>query len=66
MKKLVYLLLCLALPASAQQFKVTRDTIHIDAGLFGKTPKMNIHLRAADSREAGGQLVQGRRWFCVL
>ena len=51
MKKLVYLLLCLALPASAQQFTVTVDTIHIDAGLFGKTPKMNIHLRAADSRE---------------
>jgi hypothetical protein len=41
----------LALPASAQQFTVTVDTIHIDAGLFGKTPKMNIHLRAADSRE---------------
>ena len=51
MKNLVYLLLCLALPASAQQFTVTVDTIHIDAGLFGKTPKMNIHLRAADSRE---------------
>lgn len=51
MKKLVYLLLCLALPASAQQFTVTRDTIHIDASLFGETPKTKISLRAADSRE---------------
>ena len=54
MKRFITMIMAIALCAlgsQAQQFTVTRDTIHIDAGLFGKTPKMNIHLRAADSRE---------------
>jgi len=54
MKRFITMIMAIALctlGSQAQQFKVTRDTIHIDAGLFGETPKMNIHLRAADSRE---------------
>ena len=43
------LLTCLIV--SAQPFSVSYDTIHIDANLFGETPKTNIQLRAADSRE---------------
>jgi len=54
MKRFITMIMAIALStlgSQAQQFTVTRDTIHIDAGLFGETPKTNIQLRAAESRE---------------
>ncbi|MBO4565174.1 MAG: hypothetical protein J5720_07050 [Bacteroidaceae bacterium] len=53
-------LLCFLLPASAQQFTVFHDTIHIDGRLFGQTPIQNVSLRAAESSEGLYLLIHHR------
>lgn len=61
MKQLIIsILLCFLLPASAQQFTVFHDTIHIDGRLLRNTTKNGVSLRAAESRDGLYLLMESR------
>ena len=61
MKQLILsILLCFLLPASAQQFTVFHDTIHIDGRLLRNTTKNGVSLRAAESRDGLYLLMESR------